>query len=132
MKTRHWDTWLIANLMALVPLLTWRMTQVMAGHHAAVKTEATREFLFYALSASSIALVTTYEAAESIWTRVASHFALVLTIGSAIVYGEVLFGETLRAALDYRSAYHLSIALAIGALGTSAHVEKLTHRSAQP
>src|SRR5579872_3523460 len=126
MRTRR-ETWVIGNLMAIVPLITWILTQAVAGYRAPIRPEATRELLFYALSASSIALIATHDTAGNRWTQVATFIALLLTIGSAIVYGEFLFGETLRAAMDAHGVYHPATILAIGALITSTAVEFLTH-----
>jgi hypothetical protein len=112
--------------MALVPLGTWIMTQYMVGHHPTIRTEATRELLFFALSAASMALVVLNEAADGVWSRFGILAALILTIASAIAYGEFLTGEALRAAVTLRPAYHWAIDLAIAAFFLSAIVEVFT------
>lgn len=112
MRTRHWDTWFGERVMGLLPLIAWILAHRLAGLPGIVGPAATREFLFFALSTASTSLLSLGEDSPAERSHLLMFAGQLLTIFSAILYGDFLTGEALHAAMRVRLAYNISLCLA--------------------
>jgi tellurite resistance protein TehA-like permease len=132
MRIRHWGTWGFGCIMGLLPLIAWFLAQRLTGGRGIIGPDATREILFFALSTSSTAILSLGEDEERTRSQLWTFFALILTIISALSYGELLTGDAVHAALRVRFAYHFSVSLAVATFFYGALVEGITQpRSSQ-
>jgi hypothetical protein len=128
MQTRHLGTWIFGCIIGLLPLIAWLFAHYLTGGRGLAGPSATRELLFLALSTSSTGLLSLSEDPHPKWSHLWTS-GLVLTIFSALFYGEFLIGEALHAAIQVRSAYNISRVFAAAALIYGGVVEGITHRS---
>jgi hypothetical protein len=114
MRIKLWIEWGFGCFMGLLPLGAWIFAHRLVGSPEVVGPGATRELLFFALSTTSTGLLNLGE------SPLVTFGGLVITIASAVCYGEFLTGEALHAATRVRFMYHFSIGLAGAALIHSA------------
>lgn len=109
--------------MGPLPLGAWILAHRLAGSPVLIGVGATRELLFFALTTAGSGLLSLsenqYPGRQHLW----GFPGLLLTIVSAVIYGELVIGEALHAAMRVRYAYNISQAFAVGALVYGALLE---------
>jgi hypothetical protein len=115
--------------MGLLPLGAWGFATILIGERGQMAPRATPELLFFALSTFSTALLNLSRGPHA---RLSPGWALglIFTIVSAVLYGEVLFGEALHAAMQAQFGYNVCIGLMVVAVVYGAIAEAITHRRA--
>jgi hypothetical protein len=116
MRTRHWDTFFIGCVFGLLPLIAWILAHSLVGGREIAGPEATREFLFFALSTASTSLLNLGEDSQAGRSHRLIFMGQFLTILSALFYGDFLTGEAVHAAMRVRFAYNMSRCLAGAAI----------------
>jgi hypothetical protein len=118
---RRWDAWFLVCALGLLPLGLWYVVRTaVTGRTSGVTAQASREFLYFALSTSAMALVTLLDAPPSRrqqWLRRTLFYAcLGVVIAAAALYSAILTSEDLHEALYGMTMYHFSQSAALCAL----------------
>jgi hypothetical protein len=128
MKIKEWITWSFGCFLGLVPLGAWMFAQRLVGAPEIVGAGATRELLFFALATASTALLNLSDYAGRAEFQPWNFGGLVITILSALCYGEFLIGEALHAAMHVAFVYNVSVDLAVVAFVYGAIVQGIAHK----